>query len=77
MEKASCIGVPIEYFFDKYLEDEDIAIEVINLCKNCPVKTECLNYGIKTKSTGIWGGRWLGSGRVMKNKELIISEYIL
>lgn len=28
-------------------------------CGGCPVRAECLQYGIKTKSMGIWGGSLL------------------
>lgn len=28
-------------------------------CKPCPVKKECLTYGVTTHSIGIWGGRFL------------------
>jgi hypothetical protein len=28
-------------------------------CLDCPVRGECLQYGITTKSMGIWGGSYL------------------
>lgn len=28
-------------------------------CFDCPVRSECLKYGIATKSMGIWGGSYL------------------
>lgn len=28
-------------------------------CRDCPVRGECLKYGISTKSMGIWGGSYL------------------
>jgi hypothetical protein len=75
MEMAACEGLPMENFFDKYLESESIAVEVARLCKSCRVKTICGNYGVQTKSTGVWGGRWLQYGKVIRDKELILSQY--
>lgn len=28
-------------------------------CAECPVRAECLQYGIATKSMGVWGGSYL------------------
>lgn len=30
-------------------------------CSRCPVREECLAYGIRTNSVGVWGGQVLGS----------------
>lgn len=72
---AACDGEDTEKFFDKYLKDEEVAIEVGAICASCPVRVECFNTGIDTKSTGIWGGHWLQGGRVIRQKELILNEY--
>lgn len=76
MEDANCneIDDP-EKFFDRYLQSEETMLEVQNLCSLCPVKIQCINYGIYTKATGVWGGRWLQNGKVVKRLEMIVSEY--
>lgn len=28
-------------------------------CGRCPVRAECLAYGLATKSIGVWGGQYL------------------
>lgn len=73
--RAACDGLDTEKFFDKYLQDEGVAIEVGLICGVCPVKRQCLNAGMDTKSTGIWGGHWLQGGKVIRQKELILNEY--
>lgn len=77
MENGLCVPEEIdsEDFFDNYLESENVALEVHKLCKRCPVRIQCLNYGVQTKSMGIWGGRWLQNGKTVKKKELIINDY--
>lgn len=75
MEEALCSSMPVNFFFDDYLNDDDIAIKVNELCKSCPVQVECLNFGLDTKSTGIWGGRWLQGGKIIKQKEIMFSNY--
>lgn len=29
-------------------------------CRRCPVRRECLDYGLRTDSVGLWGGEVLG-----------------
>lgn len=76
MALASCqdIDEP-EKFFDQYLQDDHTMLEVNNLCMSCPVKIPCVNYGVYTKSTGVWGGRWLQNGKLIKRVEQILNEY--
>jgi hypothetical protein len=76
MDSAHCYGSEDpEKFFDKYLSSEDVVREVQALCKTCPVKTQCFNYGTYMKATGVWGGRWLQNGKVVKKIEKILSDY--
>jgi hypothetical protein len=75
MDSALCNGMPLHYFFDGYLESEEVAINVKSICDACKVRVPCQNYGVRTKSTGVWGGRWLQNGKIIKDKELVIDEY--
>lgn len=75
MEDASCIDYDFEDFFDNYLNSDEVALKVDELCKACPVNTECLNFGIVTKSTGVWGGHWLQGGKIIRQKEIMYSNY--
>lgn len=57
--------MPIEYFFEEYLKSRTVYNLVNRTCKDCPVKKPCLKYGILTKSTGVWGGKWLQTGTIV------------
>lgn len=58
-------AIPLEYFFEDYLKSRKIYDLVNGTCKVCPVKKSCFSYGKLTKSTGVWGGKWLQSGTVV------------
>ena len=75
MDTASCVGWDTDLFFEKYLEDDEAATDVTKLCLMCPVQKECLNFGRYMKSSGVWGGHWLQNGRVVNNREIILSDY--
>lgn len=55
----------LELFFEEYLKSRKTYDLVNATCKACPVRKACLNYGILTKSTGVWGGKWLQTGTVV------------
>lgn len=53
MSVAACRSAPPDLFFAEDPRGQKAAIEV---CKQCPVLAECLDYAITTNSEGIWGG---------------------
>ena len=66
---ASCRDIDpslMDIFFDMYEDDEVVAEQADNLCLSCPVADFCLQYGVETKSTGLWGGIYLKKGSVDK-----------
>lgn len=69
MARAACLDRDVNDFFDNYVNDITVAREVDDLCRGCPVKRECRNYGALTKSSGIWGGVWHTMGRKVKTPE--------
>lgn len=76
MKFGSCVGSPDpERYFDKYLKNPTVALQVQKMCVDCPVRTECFNYGVTSKSTGVWGGLWLQTGKVIKKLDSILSSY--
>lgn len=76
MDLASCKNIDNpEKFFDLYLESEEAVAEVQDLCIVCPVRIHCLNYGIYMKAVGVWGGRWLSGGKVIKKMNVASSSY--
>jgi len=59
---AACDGYPFELFFDEYEKDLVIAKNVDQLRLGCPVTRECYQFGVRTKSTGVFGGIYLIAG---------------
>jgi WhiB family redox-sensing transcriptional regulator len=60
--KGSCLGHPHHMWFPELGDPGNGAVEAKKICSTCPVKQECLEYGIDTKSYGIWGGITLRNG---------------
>jgi len=60
----------LNLFFDDYEADPTIAVQVDQMCLGCPVAKVCLQYGIETKSTGVWGGIYLKDGNTDKPRNL-------
>lgn len=53
-ERAACRGWGPENFFRP--RGSVITLRVKKLCGACPVQPECLEYGVRYKLLGIWGG---------------------
>lgn len=54
VDKAACAGLRTAVFFP---HREDNEREAMAVCKNCPVKCECLEFALAHKiDYGIWGG---------------------
>jgi WhiB family transcriptional regulator, redox-sensing transcriptional regulator len=52
LNDAACFGLDSESFFP---EDGDYSIAK-RVCKNCPVKKECLSHALDNRESGVWGG---------------------
>ena len=56
---SMCYGKPTRWWFPQHGDKAD---DVFNfkvakrICNTCSVKKQCLEYGIKTNSFGVWGG---------------------
>ncbi len=74
---AACIGMAektqvsedgvekvTDYFFDTYEQEEESRDAVKALCHSCPVRTNCLIYGLEKKASGVWGGEYLEDGTI-------------
>lgn len=56
MTDAACLGKPTEWFFPA--EGAHVPNKVRKLCLGCPVRMECLEFGLRLPrgSDGIYGG---------------------
>jgi len=64
VSEALCAGSDTELFFDKYEDDQSIAMDIDRLCLSCPVAKQCFEYGVQTESYGVWGGVFLNDGKL-------------
>jgi hypothetical protein len=66
-ERALCLGTPDPRRYDR-LERQPTKAEVartregMRSCRPCPVRAECLAFGIKHHSSGVYGGQYLVGG---------------
>lgn len=67
---AVCKGMDTNLFFDKYESDVNIAKNIDEACLMCPVSKICYDTGVENNEYGVWGGVYLNSGMVDKNKNL-------
>lgn len=65
MESAQCKDKPTRWWFPEHAQSgQDVKNmkEAIRTCRLCKVRLNCLEYGVKTSSSGIWGGITLDRG---------------
>ena len=67
---AICRGMDTNLFYDKYENDEKIAKNIDEACLAFPVISMCYKSGIHNNEYGVWGGVYLSSGSIDKNKNL-------
>jgi WhiB family redox-sensing transcriptional regulator len=56
--KGLCRGEPTDWWFPVVTDKETIANAraAIQICKQCPIIKQCLNYALRNEGFGIWGG---------------------
>lgn len=61
--RAACKGLPVEWWFTER-GDFDTVVRARNVCKACPVRDECLNYGLaNSPRVGMYGGKSMYNAR--------------
>lgn len=64
-ELAACNNLDINWFYDRYEQDDVHARNIIQACLTCPVIKSCFAAGEKQKEEGLWGGVYRNSsGRI-------------
>ncbi len=67
--RGACVGKPTWWWELHTGRTTEFNMKAKALCKTCPVKDKCLEYGIKTRATGfIFGGRMFGTKRANRPK---------
>jgi hypothetical protein len=70
MKQGVCRGHEIEIFFPKRGDNQAVQAAK-NLCSECSVRVECLEYALRTdQEAGIWGGTSGRERREMQSMRL-------
>ena len=60
---SACKEMPINWFYDDYETDKELAKQVDQICLHCPVAKICHSEGVSNKEKGVWGGVYMDLGR--------------
>ena len=60
---AACKNMSINWFYDDYEIDKELAKQVDQICMHCPVIKQCHAEGIENKEKGVRGGVYMDLGR--------------
>lgn len=63
---SACKNMPINWFYDDYESDKELAKQIDQVCLHCPVVRQCHAEGVATKEKGVWGGIYMDLGRTDK-----------
>lgn len=63
---AACQNMEVNWFFDNYESDPELAKQIDTLCMTCPVISFCYKEGIDNKLEGVWGGVYVKHGKPKK-----------
>lgn len=53
MDRAACIGLPVDAF---YRDSGQADAAALDACARCPVASQCLEYALAGDEWGIWAG---------------------
>ena len=70
IDQAACRGMDTDLFFPVTADSMPRTARQLStlrrntraaaaVCERCPVSQECLDYGLRTRSTGVFGGHYL------------------
>lgn len=78
--RALCREIGIEFFFPedgKRGNGNETYVLARKICANCPVREECLEWGIQHESHGMWGGTTPHERKLIRRKRKIVVQEIL
>lgn len=66
--RSACIDTPLDYFFETYEKNAIIAKRQDMVCKECPVKQQCMSWAVNNQATGLHAEVYMVLGKYAKNK---------
>jgi len=68
----NCEGMETDYFFPELREWDGNHQAAIRICQRCEYRIDCLDYALKNRVLGIWGGTsMLERNRIRKTNNII------
>ena len=71
--RAACLGVGGGLFFPERGVSEEKIQEAKHICAGCPVRLECLEYGLHDPQ-GIWGGLTVRERRKLLRQRRMVAQ---
>lgn len=62
-----CKGMDLNWFYEEYEADDELAKAMDEVCLSCPVLKDCLMNGTDNKDFGLRGAIFLNNGKPDKN----------
>lgn len=59
-----CRGMSLNWFYDEYEADQELAKTMDGICAACPVRKICFDEGTRNQEHGLWGGFFLSNGKI-------------
>ena len=66
---AACKGIPVSMFYPE--RGRPVPDTVRTVCKDCPVKRDCLEHGLHYEKYGVWGGMTEDQRQVIRRERKI------
>jgi len=65
-KQASCIGTNSELYYPTE-ENYNPISTIARVCNGCPIKEQCLEWGLAHERYGTWGGTSAKARKIMRN----------
>jgi hypothetical protein len=79
LSNALCKEVGTEFFYPSEDNERDTSVYVLGkmICSGCRVRRECLDWGVRHESHGLWGGKTPRERLKIRNQMNITLESII
>ena len=71
-ENPSCASIGVDLFYrdSDNMESNSVneQVQILQVCQDCPCKTECAEWGIQKERWGIWGGLTAGQRVLIRRR---------
>jgi WhiB family redox-sensing transcriptional regulator len=76
-ESPACASIGGDFWFPEKSDGTSNSVEMLmakSICKSCPHRIECAEWGVNKERFGIWGGTTESERRAIRQQKNIILE---